>query len=106
MERNNNARIVKKSYFLRNELIRPRVGREMKLVKINGGTKVVKRKLRKFNIDVMREAKNSAHFDNERFIVILIVLTQINPSFSCFTLFQRIFDKLRRQSREISGFFP
>lgn len=39
---------------------------------------------------MVREAKNSAHFDNETFIVIFI-LTQINPLFSCFTLFQRIF---------------
>lgn len=86
----------KKNYFLRNQLIRPRVRREIKLVKIKfGDAKVAKRKLHKFNIDVMRRAEKFCTFDNQRFIIIFI-LKQINPSFSCFTFsrtFQRIFNE-------------
>lgn len=97
--KDNNARIVKKNYFLRNQLIRPRVRREIKLVKIKfGDAKVAKRKLHKFNIDVMRRRKfgeKFCTFDNQRFIIIFI-LKQINPSFSWFTFsrtFQRIFNE-------------
>lgn len=105
----------KKNYFLRNQLIRSRVRREIKLVKIKfGDAKVAKRKLHKFNIDVMRRAEKFCTFDNQRFIIIFI-LKQINPSFSWFTFshvstnLQRVFNKLRRKfvhhSREIFGSF-
>lgn len=89
MERNNdNARIVKKKSFLRNKLIHPRARREIKLMKIKfDGVKIVKRKLRKFDIDVGREAKKFCTFDNERFIIIFIILTQINPSIFLFYFF-------------------